>query len=108
MIEYLLINGVNDQPEDAEALIQYLRGLPVIVNLIPFNAIPFAPQWQPTPRDLRSEFANLLRKAGLFTTIRYSMGSDVQAACGQLVQSTAAAAAYGAVTGTQMAARTAR
>ncbi len=85
MIEHLMLAGVNDGPEDADALIAYLEGIPAIVNLIPYNPIPFAPQWQPTPRAVRGEFADRIRAAGIFTTIRYSMGSDVKAACGQLI-----------------------
>ena len=86
MIEHIMIDGVNDTDADAEALIEYLAGMYVMVNLIPYNATPFVPQWQPTPRERRGAFATRLRNAGIFTTIRYSMGSDVQAACGQLVQ----------------------
>lgn len=86
MIEHIMIAGVNDSDEDAEALIEYLDGLYVMINLIPYNANDFVRGWQPTSRERRSEFAMKLRNAGIFTTIRYSMGSDVQAACGQLVQ----------------------
>lgn len=86
MIEHLMLAGVNDGPDDAEALIDYLRGMRVHVNLIPYNPVPHAPDWQPTPRDQRDEFAQRLRAAGIFTTIRYSMGADIRAACGQLVQ----------------------
>jgi 23S rRNA (adenine2503-C2)-methyltransferase len=88
MIEYIMIQGVNDSLDDAQALLDYLDGAFCIINLIPYNAISFAPNWQPTLRPDRERFANYLRDAGIFTTIRYSMGSDVQAACGQLVQST--------------------
>ena len=86
MIEHIMIAGVNDQAEDAAALIEYLEGLNVMINLIPYNATEFVQAWQPTSRERRGEFAMRLRAAGIFTTIRYSMGSDVQAACGQLVQ----------------------
>jgi 23S rRNA (adenine2503-C2)-methyltransferase len=86
MIEHIMIAGVNDSDVDADALIEYLDGLYVMINLIPYNANDFVHGWQPTSRERRSEFAMRLRKAGFFTTIRYSMGSDVQAACGQLVQ----------------------
>jgi len=48
--------------------------------------VPHAPDWKPTARAARDLFARRLRDAGLFTTIRYSMGADIQAACGQLVQ----------------------
>ncbi len=86
MIEHIMIDGVNDSDDDADALIEYLDGLFVMINLIPYNAHGFVHGWQPTPRERRSEFAMRLRNAGIFTTIRYSMGSDVNAACGQLVQ----------------------
>jgi 23S rRNA (adenine2503-C2)-methyltransferase len=86
MIEHIMIEGVNDSDEDADALIEYLDGLFVMINLIPYNAHDYVHGWKPTPRERRSEFAMRLRKAGIFTTIRYSMGSDVNAACGQLVQ----------------------
>jgi 23S rRNA (adenine2503-C2)-methyltransferase len=84
MVEHLMAAGVNDRREDAEALIAYLQGIPAHVNLIPYNQIPGGPPWQPTPRAVREVFANRLRDAGIFTTIRYSMGADIQAACGQL------------------------
>lgn len=86
MIEHILIDGVNDQDEDSEALVGFLAGLHVMVNLIPYNPISYVSQWGPSPKDRREAFANKLRQAGHFTTIRYSMGSDVGAACGQLVQ----------------------
>lgn len=86
MIEHIMIEGVNDSDADADALIEYLNGLFVMINLIPYNANSFIQNWQPTSRERRGLFAKRLRDAGFFTTIRYSMGSDVQAACGQLVQ----------------------
>ncbi len=86
MIEHIMIDGLNDTDADADALIEYLDGLHVMINLIPYNPNAFIQNWLPTPRERRGEFAMRLREAGIFTTIRYSMGSDVQAACGQLVQ----------------------
>ena len=86
MIEHIMIDGVNDRDEDLEALVEFLDGLNVHVNLIPYNPIPHVQEWQPTPRWRRDEFAEKLRAAGLFTTVRYSMGADIAAACGQLIQ----------------------
>ena len=86
MIEYIMISGVNDGHDDLQSLIEFLQGISAHVNLIPYNPIPDGPNWLPTPREQRNAFANQLREAGIFTTIRYSMGSDIQAACGQLVQ----------------------
>ncbi len=91
MIEHIMIEDVNDSLEDAQKLCTYLDGAFCIINLIPFNPIPYVSQWRPTPRPKREAFANYLRQAGYFTTIRYSMGGDVGAACGQLVQSPAIA-----------------
>jgi 23S rRNA (adenine2503-C2)-methyltransferase len=85
MIEHIMIEGVNDSDEDADALIDYVRGMYVMINLIPYNSNNFVQNWKSSSKQRRSDFANRLRQAGIYTTIRYSMGSDVQAACGQLV-----------------------
>ncbi len=84
LIEYLMLRELNDQHRDAVALVEYLRGLPVHVNLIPYNAIPEAPELQSSERPRRDRFAGWLREAGVPVTIRYSLGADVAAACGQL------------------------
>jgi 23S rRNA (adenine2503-C2)-methyltransferase len=87
MIEYLLVEGQNDTPEDAQRLVEFLRGLWVHVNLIPYNPIDDGPEgFRATPREQRDLFARMVRQAGFLTTIRYSQGSDIRAACGQLVQ----------------------
>jgi 23S rRNA (adenine2503-C2)-methyltransferase len=86
MIEYLMLQGVNDSLEDAGALAAWMNGLDVHVNLIPYNPIESAPQLSTTERPQRDAFAAVLRSAGFITTIRYSLGADIAAACGQLVQ----------------------
>ena len=86
MIEYLMLAGVNDSAEDARELAGWLHGLDVHVNLIPYNPIATAPQLRTTERPNRDAFAAILREAGFVTTIRYSLGADIAAACGQLVQ----------------------
>ena len=86
MIEYLMLAGINDSPEDARELIAWLAGLRVHVNLIPYNAIDDAQHWQGSDRPTRDAFAGLLKQAGMTTTIRYSLGADIAAACGQLVR----------------------
>jgi 23S rRNA (adenine2503-C2)-methyltransferase len=87
MIEYLMLAGVNDSPSDARELAAWLTGLDAHVNLIPYNPIASAPHLRTTDRPERDAFAAILRDAGFVTTIRYSLGSDIAAACGQLVQS---------------------
>ena len=64
----------------------YWAGLRVHVNLIPYNPIDGAPDLRSTDRVGRDKFAAVLKEAGLTTTIRYSLGADITAACGQLVQ----------------------
>jgi 23S rRNA (adenine2503-C2)-methyltransferase len=86
MIEYLMLAGMNDSADDANELAAWLAGLRVHVNLIPYNPIDAAPEWRTTARPERDAFAEILRAAGLITTIRYSLGADIAAACGQLVQ----------------------
>jgi 23S rRNA (adenine2503-C2)-methyltransferase len=86
MIEYLMLRDVNDSADDALELAAWLRGLDVHVNLIPYNTIPSAPDYVTTEQPERDAFAAILRDAGFVTTIRYSLGADIAAACGQLVQ----------------------
>lgn len=86
MIEYLMLAGVNDSADDARALIDWLAGLRVHVNLIPYNAIDDAPHLTGSSPDARRAFGATLKAAGLKTTIRYSLGADIAAACGQLVR----------------------
>jgi 23S rRNA (adenine2503-C2)-methyltransferase len=84
--EYVLLDGVNDRDDDARALARLLRGVPAKVNLIPFNdwdASAF--RRPPLPRILA--FQKLLMAAGITTTVRWSKGEDIGAACGQLRES---------------------
>jgi 23S rRNA (adenine2503-C2)-methyltransferase len=87
MIEYLLLGGVNDSLDDAAQLAEFLAGLPVLINLIPFNPVAHAPHLQSSDRSRGSAFAARLRGAGFLVTFRHSLGRDVRAACGQLIQS---------------------
>lgn len=86
MIEYLLLADVNDAPLDAEALIDFLRGLAVHVNLIPYNPIDGADGLRASSAARQRAFSDTLKAAGLEVTTRYSLGSDIAAACGQLVR----------------------
>jgi 23S rRNA (adenine2503-C2)-methyltransferase len=86
MIEYLMLAGVNDSLADAAELAAWLTGLKAHINLIPYNRIDTAPELRSTERPQRDAFAERLRAAGFVTTIRYSLGADIAAACGQLVQ----------------------
>lgn len=86
MVEYLMLAGVNDSAEDASELADWLKGLDVHVNLIPFNPIEDAPHLTASDDETIQSFSEHLKMAGLKTTTRYSLGSDIAAACGQLVR----------------------
>ncbi|GLW60938.1 dual-specificity RNA methyltransferase RlmN [Hydrogenophilus thermoluteolus] len=83
MFEYVLLDGVNDNPCDALELVELTRGLSCKFNLIPFNPFPGSPFRRPAPERVRA-FAERLMAAGRLTTIRRTRGDDVAAACGQL------------------------
>jgi 23S rRNA (adenine2503-C2)-methyltransferase len=83
MVEILLLKGINDGPEDVSALKQFLEGTAAHINLIQFNPFPGA-AFEPVTKEAREAFGNELRQAGFKTTLRYSLGDDIAAACGQL------------------------
>ena len=85
MVEYLMLDGLNDTDQDLVELIAYLHGLPVHINLIPYNAISEVTGLIGTTVKRRRWFAAALTGAGVTTTVRYSLGQDIAAACGQLV-----------------------
>lgn len=81
--EYVLLDGVNDTPQDAERLGRLLRGIRAKVNLIPFNDWEGSGFRRP-PLSRILAFQSALLDAGVTTTVRWSKGEDVGAACGQL------------------------
>lgn len=81
--EIALIDGVNDAPGQAEAVAKLLSGLIAHVNLIPLNPVPGIPL-RPSPHDRVREFAKVLERAGIPTTVRLGRGIEIQAGCGQL------------------------
>ena len=82
--EYCMLDGVNDAPEQARALVRLVRDrVSCKVNLIPFN--PFADSGLTrSPRERVAAFAGVLQDAGIVTTVRRTRGDDIAAACGQL------------------------
>lgn len=86
MIEYLMLKGVNDSPDAANQLLNWIEGLQVHINLIPYNPIEDSPHLEGSSRETIESFADVLKSAGQKTTVRYSLGSDIDAACGQLVR----------------------
>jgi 23S rRNA (adenine2503-C2)-methyltransferase len=81
--EYVLLGGINDQPEHAEELVALLKNLSAKINLIVWNSGPDMPFHEPTPQDVAA-FQKRLRNAGIPAFIRRPRGRDIYAACGQL------------------------
>ena len=82
--EYVMLDGVNDRPEQARALAKLLHGIPAKVNLIPFNPFPHT-RYRRSPAEAIERFSGILRAKGILTTTRRTRGDDIDAACGQLV-----------------------
>ncbi|HHX60183.1 MAG TPA: 23S rRNA (adenine(2503)-C(2))-methyltransferase RlmN [Epulopiscium sp.] len=84
--EYALIEGVNDHKDDAFELANILKGLLCHVNLIPVNEIKERDYKHSNSKSIEN-FARVLMGRGIETTIRKTLGSDINAACGQLRRS---------------------
>lgn len=85
-IEYILLAGVNDQPEHALELAQLMlpRKTMVNVNLIPYNPVDEHSQYQRSEKSAIREFYDVLKKQGISVSVRLEHGADIDAACGQL------------------------
>jgi 23S rRNA (adenine2503-C2)-methyltransferase len=86
--EYCMLDGVNDQPEHAQQLLDLVKGhrgggVPCKINLIPFNPFPDS-GLKCSPRAAVVSFGQLLNAGGVITTVRKTRGDDIDAACGQL------------------------
>ena len=82
-LEYVLLEGVTDTPEDAERLAALVAGLPCKLNLIPFNPHPGSEFRRPAPERIAA-FKAALQAHHLNTSIRTTRGDERMAACGQL------------------------
>ncbi|MBX3097340.1 MAG: 23S rRNA (adenine(2503)-C(2))-methyltransferase RlmN [Fimbriimonadaceae bacterium] len=82
--EYLLIDQMNDTPEQARLLAELVKGLPCVVNLIPFNYVDTENGWKRPSRDRVRAFRAILESRKVNVTERVERGHDIAAACGQL------------------------
>jgi len=82
-ISYVLLDGVNDAPEQAERLAEVLRGRKFHVNLIPHNAVDGLP-FRAATKERAARFWEILRERGAVVHIRKQRGAEEDAACGQL------------------------
>lgn len=81
--EYAMIRGVNDTPEAAELLLRRLKGMAAHVNLIPLNNVEESPL-KPSTAAAVARFQKILNEGGITATVRRTLGSDIDASCGQL------------------------
>ena len=95
--EYVLLGGVNDQPQHAREVLDLLRGIPSKVNLIVWNPGPGIAYTQPVAADV-DRFQKALIAGGVPTYIRRPRGRDIYAACGQLKRTVSSEAAPELVT----------
>ncbi len=84
--EYSLIAGENDSLAQAGELARLLKGKNCLVNLIPVNEVKERDYKRSCTKNIQN-FKNILEKNGINVTIRREMGSDINAACGQLRKS---------------------
>ena len=81
--EYAMIDGLNDTPAHARELLARLKGLPAHVNLIPLNHVEESPL-KPSSKAAVATFQKTLEDGGVTATVRRTLGSDIDASCGQL------------------------
>lgn len=81
--EYVMLDGINDSPEDAKRLIRILKGIRCKINLIPFNSYEGAEFKRPGDEKVIN-FQKILLDNNFTVLIRKSKGQDIRAACGQL------------------------
>lgn len=84
--EYSLVSGVNDSKEDAKSLSKLLKDMNGHVNLIPVNEIKENTLKRPSKKTIE-DFEEILKAHGIEVTVRREMGTDINAACGQLRRS---------------------
>ncbi len=82
--EYVLLDQVNDTPEDARRLVRLLDGIQAKVNLLPLNEAEGLPFKRPSDERVNA-FAKILADRGVTVSVRKSRGRDIRAACGQLL-----------------------
>ena len=82
--EYVMLDGVNDTDQHARELVKLLKGIPTLMNLIPFNSFKGS-GYKTSSAKRVNKFSEILMNSGMTTVIRRTRGDDIDAACGQLV-----------------------
>ena len=85
-LEYIMLDRINDTPDDARKLASYIKSIEKLqllhVNLIRYNAT--SADLKPSSREVAQYFRDVLMQNGISATIRKSMGEEIKGACGQL------------------------
>ena len=81
--EYVLLPGQNDSSNDAQRLAELIEGIVAHINIIPYNPVDRTPFQAPSAETVHS-FLKRVREAGADASVRWSRGSSIKAACGQL------------------------
>jgi 23S rRNA (adenine2503-C2)-methyltransferase len=81
--EYVMLRGINDGPEDSQALGRLLAKRKAHANLIPYNPVAGLPYERPSPEAIR-DFVETVQRYGVSVTVRKTKGREIDAACGQL------------------------
>lgn len=78
-----MLKDINDSEADAYKLVEMLKGIRALVNLIPFNSWPGAP-YETSTKEKIMKFHEIVQQGGITAPIRWPRGDDILAACGQL------------------------
>ena len=78
-----MIDGVNDSEENAREILRVMKGLPAHFNLIPLNHVEESPL-KPSSKAAVARFQQILEGGGITAPVRRTLGSDIDASCGQL------------------------
>lgn len=82
-IEYIIWKGINDQKEDADALVDFCKKIPCKVNLIEYNTVEGSP-FEKASESATKTYTSALERNKIIVNVRRSRGKDIDAACGQL------------------------
>ena len=82
-VQWTLLEGVNDTPEELDGIVRLLRGRHAVLNMIPYNSVPDLPYRRPS-WEQAAAIARELHRRGVLTKLRRSAGQDVEGGCGQL------------------------
>lgn len=87
MLEYVVLPGINDTAQELDAVVDFVQGMSVIINLIPFNPFPQGPYRSPTDEEVLAVYDHFQANQ-VAASIRWPRGRGAAGACGQLALAT--------------------